>query len=271
VIHIRIEALHVNSSDLAASEAFLRAVLPGLSSTSSRSSAGLVRFSSRPSPIAATDGNPFWKFSVFTDDLDELRAQIIDHGTAVSEPVQFGDIGYLCHLGEPGGVGIELLQRTFQSSPRVLEPQPNHLGLITLRIDDPEESAMFYEQGLGLRLLATMAVDSRENPFDLYFFGPATDEPPSSDPSAVVNREWLYQRETTVIELQHFRRPVVAGGHRAQVESTLHHITISTNQIEQLEQELQAIGTESTDTTDGGLMFESPDGHRFECTPHPSG
>ena len=36
--------------------------------------------------------------------------------TEVSDPTQFYDIGYLCHLTDPDGFSIELLQHTFEKN-----------------------------------------------------------------------------------------------------------------------------------------------------------
>lgn len=43
--------------------------------------------------------------------------------------------------------------------------------------------------------------------FYLYFLAFTDDEPPNSNPEAVENREWTYQRQCTVIELQEFVNP----------------------------------------------------------------
>ena len=47
-------------------------------------------------------------------DVDLAREKIIKQGTEVSQPSQFLEVGYLCHLKDPRGFTIELLQQTFQ-------------------------------------------------------------------------------------------------------------------------------------------------------------
>ena len=45
--------------------------------------------------------------------MDLARLKIIQSGITVSNPSQFLDIGYLCHLTDPEGRSIELLQHSF--------------------------------------------------------------------------------------------------------------------------------------------------------------
>ena len=37
-------------------------------------------------------------------------------GTNVSSPLQYKDTGYLCHLADPDGFSLELLQHTFEEN-----------------------------------------------------------------------------------------------------------------------------------------------------------
>ena len=83
------------------------------------------------------------------------------------------------------------------------------MGQLTLRINNAELSTKFYEL-LGMRLLSRQRVEPYN--FTLYFFAflEETDELPpylledgSIDIDAVGNREWLWQRKYTTLELQH--------------------------------------------------------------------
>ena len=78
-------------------------------------------------------------------DVDIARQKIIKQGTPVSPPNQFQEIGYLCHLQDPNGFTIELLQQTFQKNFVKPEEEPSlalgqHavIGQITTRSTDIE-------------------------------------------------------------------------------------------------------------------------------------
>ena len=140
----------------------------------------------------------------------------------------FLDIGYLAHLREPGGTEIELVQRTLGPPGSATPPAqdrrqaPDQLGLVTLRVSDRRRFETFLGQGLGMSLLATMAVDhGGPDPFDLSFWSFVTPEEagrPNRDPASVGNRPWLYQLPLTLIELQHHRTPVALQLHSPLAE-----------------------------------------------------
>lgn len=105
-----------------------------------------------------------------------------------------------------------------------------------------------------------MAVeDGPPNPFDLDFYAATTDVGPNADLSSVENREWLYQRSYTVIELQHHREPVDLV---ASSGSGLVHLSIDTPDVPALSLQLAAAGVKTLDR-EGELRFSSPDGHGF--------
>ena len=65
----------------------------------------------------------YWKIGVCVPDVDLARDRITRHGVSVSSPSQFMDVGYLCHLSDPSGFTIELLQHTFQQN--FVKPAPD--------------------------------------------------------------------------------------------------------------------------------------------------
>ena len=80
--------------------------------------------------------------------MDLARERILKQGTSVSPPNQFQEIGYLCHLQDPRGFTIELLQQTFQKN--FVKPQeersltlgqPAVVGQITTRSTNIEVRA----------------------------------------------------------------------------------------------------------------------------------
>lgn len=150
----------------------------------------------------------YWKIGITLADVDLARASLVAQGIEVSVPRQFRDIGYLCHLSDPDGFQIELLQHRFAGSHAPVPRQagyplggPATFGQVTLRVRDPEASLRFYRDLLGLRLLSRQTVAPHR--FTLYFLAGTDECPPHDDLDAVGNREWLWQRPYTTLELQH--------------------------------------------------------------------
>ena len=180
----------------------------------------------------------YWKIGVTLADVNLAREHLVDSGVTVSEPQQFLDIGYLCHLNDPIGYSIELLQHRFAENHQSCPPQPNYklrsmptFGQITLRVKDPDKSLNFYTEGLGMRLLSRQIVKPYQ--FTLYFLAYTEEQPSFPDLDDVRNREWLWQRPYTVLELQH-----VWGTEKGQVsyrttpDSGFERISIATTDLE---------------------------------------
>ena len=149
----------------------------------------------------------YWKIGITLRDVDLARRCLVDAGIGVTEPAQFYDIGYLCHLDDPTGFCIELLQHDFAQNFRPAPPEPHPLGSaptlgqITLRIQDPGPALHFYRDLLGMKLLSRQVVAPHR--FTLYFLACTDEEPPHADLDAVENREWLWRRPYCTLELQH--------------------------------------------------------------------
>lgn len=164
--------------------------------------------------FGADRADAWWKIGVTVPDVTLARDRLVAAGVQVSDPVQFRDIGFLCHLRDPDGYVIELLQHTFHPRVPGLTPdaarplgQPAALGQLTLRVTDIDASLRFYGEGIGLRLLSVQPVP--EPGFTLWFLAATEETPPDTDLDAVGNREWLWQRPYTTLELQ--RWDLVAG------------------------------------------------------------
>ena len=56
----------------------------------------------------------YWKIGITLPNVDIAHQQLSAAGVAVSQPSQFGEIGYMCHLQDPEGFQIELLQHRFE-------------------------------------------------------------------------------------------------------------------------------------------------------------
>ena len=152
-------------------------------------------------------GDLYWKIGITVQNLEFAVKYLNDQGWPVSAPRQFGDIGYLCHLQDPEGFQVELLQQGFEGN-HGPPPESGHpigaqatLAHLTLRVANLEATKSWCEQELGMRLMSVQPVPERD--FCLYFYS-WNDEPlPDPDLEAVANREWLWARPYTLLELQH--------------------------------------------------------------------
>ena len=82
----------------------------------------------------------YWKIGVCVPDVELARSRIMTKGVHVSAPSQFMEVGFLCHLSDPSGFTIELLQHKFQTNFVPTSPdeslalgQPAVIGQITTR------------------------------------------------------------------------------------------------------------------------------------------
>ncbi|WP_120499850.1 VOC family protein [Roseovarius sp. EL26] len=149
----------------------------------------------------------YWKIGITLPNVDIAYQQLTSAGIPVSSPNQFGDIGYMCHLSDPEGFVIELLQHDFEHN-RPKDAGHTDLplgggariGQITLRCSDIEQELDAY-QAHGMTLLSIQPVT--QYGFTLYFLAFTDDIPPNSDLQAVENREWLWKRPYSTLELQH--------------------------------------------------------------------
>lgn len=150
----------------------------------------------------------YWKIGITLPNVDIACDQLRRAGLTVSEPRQFEDIGYMCHLADPEGFSIELLQHKFAAN-REREAGDRsqklgggaRIGQITLRTTDIESALAFYRDRLGMRLLSIQPLKAYG--FTLYFLAFTEEQPPQSDLEAVENREWLWMRPYTTLELQY--------------------------------------------------------------------
>ena len=152
----------------------------------------------------------YWKIGVTLPNVDMACAQLRKADVEVSQPRQFGEIGYMCHLEDPEGFSIELLQHRFgaQGSEGAGDPKKPlgggaRIGQVTLRVADLDAALGFYRDRLRMTLLSIQPVP--DYGFTLYFLAFTEERPPNVDLEAVDNREWLWQRPYTTLELQHFR------------------------------------------------------------------
>ena len=182
-----------------------------------------LRPSSSASPYIHDPLDEYWKIGITLPNVDMAHEQLSRAGIAVTPPRQFLDIGYMCHLTDPEGFQIELLQHTFEGQQRTLPGDPDlplgggaQIGQITLRVADLDNALAHYQHSMGMRLLSKQVVANRN--FTLYFLAFTDEAPPEEDLEAVQNRPWLWQRKYTTLELQHLtgsaRRIIPSSGER---------------------------------------------------------
>ena len=168
-------------------------------------------------PVNSGSSKIYWKIGITLYDVDYAQKVLQSKRISVSGASQFEDIGYLCHLSDPNGYGIEMLQHDFEDTFRSKinktgRQPPNNtfplgypccIGQITLHSNDIKKTQGFYQDLLGMKLLSIQEVS--QYGFTLYFFAWTNENPPKSDVrDASVNREWLWKRPYTTLEIRHF-------------------------------------------------------------------
>lgn len=150
----------------------------------------------------------YWKIGITVDNLQVAVQFLREQGVAVTPPKQFQEIGYLSHLTDPAGFPVELLQRGFEGHELpVAHGHPigvqGALAHITLRVTDIDRAQCYFGSTLGMRLMSVQPVS--DYGFCLYFYAWSTEVLPDPDLESVSNREWLWARPYTLIELQHLQ------------------------------------------------------------------
>lgn len=150
----------------------------------------------------------YWKIAICIKDVDIARENLIKSGIHVGAAFEVPNVAYLCHFNDPDGYCIELIQHKFQKNHIKESEDTNYiLGnkpvfcLVTYRVKDINKSLDFYTKKIGLKLYSKMDVSFRG--FNIYFLAPDIDQLPNEDVESIDNVEWLWQREFTMIELQH--------------------------------------------------------------------
>ena len=158
-------------------------------------------------PYQHSGEDRYWKIGLCLPNLDIAVAQLRAAGIEVTTPRQFLDIGYMCHLTDPAGFVIELLQEDFEGDrPKNAGDTAlplgggAHLGQITLRTGDMATELEFYEE-LGMQQLSKQPVPTHG--FQLYFLADTDETRPDPDLTAIRNRPWLWKRPYSVLEFQH--------------------------------------------------------------------
>lgn len=128
-------------------------------------------------PRRATANSLYWKIGITFRNLDLAVSQLRARGLSISDPRQFLDVGYLCHLQDPNGLPIELLQQGFEGNHASVASSGAHpiaaqatLAHVTLRATDIAAVSVLCEQQLNMRLMSRQRVSLPARRFDLYFY-----------------------------------------------------------------------------------------------------
>lgn len=162
----------------------------------------------------STSHDAYWKIGITVKNLDRAVEFLNRQAVTVSKPTQFLDIGYLCHLQDPAGCSIELLQHGFQGDEQEIVGDDRHpiggqatLAHVTLRSNKEifPKIQEWCTETLRMQLLSVQPVKPFN--FTLYFYGWPNDEdepmPQPDDLEAVENRPWLWARPYGILEIQH--------------------------------------------------------------------
>ena len=174
----------------------------------SAESCRLVFRKTNVSSYCARPNDFYWKIGITLRNLDAAIAFLRKNELDVPDPFQFRDIGYMTKINDPNGFIIELLQQGFEGNEK---PVPDGhpvsvqgiLAHITLRVTDIASARRFFEERLRMRLMSVQPVEAYG--FCLYFYSWSDETLPNPKLEAVDNREWLWGRPYTFIELQHLQ------------------------------------------------------------------
>lgn len=148
----------------------------------------------------------YWKIAISVPDIDLAFQQLAASGQECSSPRQFRDVGHLAKLVDPEGFTVELLDHWFKGErPQSKDINPDklgggpHISLVTLRTHD---IAKVEPDILSFGMAPVSVQPVTPHGFTLYFYNFGDELPPDSDLKAIQNRTWVYQRRTTLLEIQ---------------------------------------------------------------------
>lgn len=165
-----------------------------------------IQFTQAENQYTPQNNDTYWKIALAVENIDLAYHQLVQRGIQISKPKQFQNVGYLAHFTDPEGFTIELIEHWFEGHRPDKSYDEEILGggvcfnLLTLRTAEVEKIKAFCRR-FGMTPLSVQPVESHG--FTLYFFAFTSDVPPGTDLQAIENREWLYQRQYTVLEFQH--------------------------------------------------------------------
>ncbi|MFG5379591.1 VOC family protein [Yoonia sp. R2-816] len=165
---------------------------------------GLI-FEPANKPYQPSNQDVYWKIALAVPNIELACDQLLRKGVQVGAARQFQDIGYLAHFRDPEGFTIELIEHWFKGNRPDLQYDTSRLGggatlnLLTLRTHD---IAPLHKSCLDWGMTPLSVQHVHGYGFTLHFYAFTDEQPPNPDLTAIENREWLYQRPYTVLEIQ---------------------------------------------------------------------
>jgi len=229
-----------------------------------------------PNTVFSIESQPsltegYWKYSIAVSNLALAREHLLLQGINIGSPFEVKNIAYLCHLTDPDGYCIELIQHYFEKNNRKIlsssnsfqECQPT-LNLSALRVKQIDKSLAFYTK-LGMRLVSRQKVEGRN--MHLYFLSFNRELPPSSDIDSVSVREWLWQRPYTLLELQHTDDIESKIDFNYRTSTSSGFLGLDMKISENLSQYIEGQETKFLVSSGevNGIALNDPDGYRLRC------
>ena len=153
----------------------------------------------------------YWKFTIAVGHLTTAHQKLLDNGIEVSLCTVIPNLAYLCHLTDPDGYCIELIQTHLIENTQThlikLDDidfplgSAAHINLSTLRIKDLKHSLPFYQR-LGFELAYTYRSDERA--MTLYFLANKQSDSFNEIKYSDNIVETLWQYSDTLLEFQQF-------------------------------------------------------------------
>lgn len=141
----------------------------------------------------------YWKFSVAVDSITSMRELLVKKGISVGEIFEVQGLALLCHLTDPNGYCIELVQKTLKLG-SVNKKAANTFNLLTLRVKNLEHSSAFYHS-VGMKTIYTYR--SEERKMTLAFLSSLDNVDAIMQKPHCSLEEKLWQSPYTLLELQH--------------------------------------------------------------------
>lgn len=198
-------------------------------------------------------------------DVKQTVESIKGTGVSVKLQGQFEDVAFVAHGTDNDGTTFELLQTTMEHNFKPVPLPANALkakavlGQVKLNVFRPEATVAFYKDLLGMKLLSQQRVEKYR--FTLWFLAYTSDVPPNSDPTALENREWLWAKNYTQVELQHWDNTDAPMWLPGEGECGLDSIVFegSTEEVATVRERLTGAGAVINEEP-GGFSTKDPDG-----------
>lgn len=211
----------------------------------------------------------YWKISIAVSQLEEVREILIRNEVTIGQCFEVPNLAYLCHLTDPDGYCIELIQQTLKVNTPKIDGINHHMldfnptfNLCTLRVKNIQKSLPFYNS-LGFELIYTY--QSKERAMSLYFLIAKNDEKFKQACSLTGVEQAMWQHSSTILELQQFDNTAQASDFSYNTNTNTGFLGLS---IKDSAKNIQQYCSISYDLPDGKVQETStalcdPDGYQI--------